>query len=158
MLKLLLLNPIKNWLSGENNTTGGGFFSSLGSLFGGGGGGGDGGIGSILKDVGNMSFGKNATGTENWSGGMTWLAENGPELVNLPRGSRVTSAAETRRMMSGNDNAPSGDVHHWHLEGAVVTQDLLDQMNEIGRQSARAGADAGFRATQDLRVRSHGRA
>lgn len=158
LLKLLLLNPIKNWLSGENNTTGGGFFSSLGSLFGGGGGGGDGGIGSILKDVGNMSFGKNATGTENWSGGMTWLAENGPELVNLPRGSRVTSAAETRRMMSGNDNAPSGDVHHWHLEGAVVTQDLLDQMNEIGRQSARAGADAGFRATQDLRVRSHGRA
>lgn len=30
-----------------------------------------------------------AGGTDNWRGGMTWVGENGPELLNLPRGSQV---------------------------------------------------------------------
>lgn len=30
-----------------------------------------------------------ATGTDNWRGGMAWVGENGPELLNLPRGSQV---------------------------------------------------------------------
>lgn len=31
----------------------------------------------------------NANGTDFWRGGMTWVGEKGPELVNLPRGSQV---------------------------------------------------------------------
>ena len=31
----------------------------------------------------------NAEGTDYWSGGLTWVGELGPELVNLPRGSQV---------------------------------------------------------------------
>ena len=38
--------------------------------------------------------GRNARGTENWRGGKTWLGEEGPELVELPRGTRITPAKE----------------------------------------------------------------
>lgn len=33
--------------------------------------------------------GHNATGTDFWRGGPTWVGERGPEIVNLPRGSQV---------------------------------------------------------------------
>lgn len=33
--------------------------------------------------------GHNAEGTDFWQGGLTWVGEKGPELVNLPRGSQV---------------------------------------------------------------------
>lgn len=36
-----------------------------------------------------LTFGGNAAGTDYWKGGMTWVGEKGPELVNLPRGSQV---------------------------------------------------------------------
>ena len=37
----------------------------------------------------------NAAGTDYWRGGLTWVGENGPELVNLPRGSSIMSASES---------------------------------------------------------------
>lgn len=42
-----------------------------------------------------------AKGTSNFGGGLAMVGELGPELVNLPRGSRVTPAGETRRMVNG---------------------------------------------------------
>ncbi|MEX3713656.1 phage tail tape measure protein [Cytobacillus horneckiae] len=33
--------------------------------------------------------GNNADGTANWRGGLTWINERGPELINLPKGSQV---------------------------------------------------------------------
>jgi len=154
LIKLTLINPIKNWLSGQNNTTSGGFFSSLSSLFGGGGSKDPG--GGIVSSV----KGSNATGTENWSGGMTWLAENGPEIVNLPRGSRVSSAAETRRMLA-NDNRGGGNVYHVDMSNSVVDSELWQRLeamtDEKSAAAAKQGAEGGFMAMQDFRQRSHGR-
>ena len=31
----------------------------------------------------------NASGTNNWRGGLTWINEEGGELVNLPRGTQI---------------------------------------------------------------------
>lgn len=45
--------------------------------------------------------GWNASGTDNWRGGWTWVGENGPELVNLPRTSQILSAQESR-LQAGN--------------------------------------------------------
>lgn len=58
-----------------------GSFGSLfgGSIFGG---------GSLPLGMGGI--GHNAQGTDNWSGGPTWVGEDGPEIVDLPRGTRVT--------------------------------------------------------------------
>ncbi|CAN2532528.1 hypothetical+protein [Methylocapsa aurea] len=72
---------------------GGGILGWIGSLFGGG------------SDVGH-----NAAGTSYWPGGATWVGENGPELLNAPRGSSIMpspqSLAYARSIANaGNDNA-----------------------------------------------------
>lgn len=41
----------------------------------------------------------NAPGTDYWRGGLTWVGENGPELVSLPRGSSIMSASESAGAM-----------------------------------------------------------
>lgn len=38
----------------------------------------------------------NAGGSSNYRGGLTWVGENGPELVDLPAGSSIYSAQESR--------------------------------------------------------------
>jgi hypothetical protein len=42
-----------------------------------------------------------ATGTTFAPGGMSWVGERGPELVNLPRGSQVFTNAQSQRMTGG---------------------------------------------------------
>lgn len=42
----------------------------------------------------------NATGTQNFEGGLTWVGEEGPELLALPRGSRIWSSPESRQLAS----------------------------------------------------------
>lgn len=43
-----------------------------------------------------VANGYNASGNHNWRGGYSWVGENGPELVRLPRGSSILSAQESR--------------------------------------------------------------
>jgi hypothetical protein len=76
LLKLALNNAFK--------ALAGGFGNIFGSMFGG---------GSVLpggSPLGLSGIGHNAQGTDYWSGGPTWVGENGPEIVDLPRGARVT--------------------------------------------------------------------
>lgn len=47
-------------------------------------------------------IGSNAGGTPFWRGGLTWVGESGPELVNLPRGSQVYSHEQSVQMMGGD--------------------------------------------------------
>lgn len=43
-----------------------------------------------------IANGYNASGNHNWRGGYSWVGENGPELVRLPKGSTILSAQESR--------------------------------------------------------------
>ncbi|MCT2077513.1 tape measure protein [Dietzia cinnamea] len=53
------------------------------------------------KKYGEMKkAGKFATGTNYAPGGMAWVGERGPELVNLPRGSQVLTNSQSRQKMS----------------------------------------------------------
>lgn len=54
------------------------------------------------RETGNYIYGYNASGNDNWRGGMTYLAENGPEAVFLPAGSRIMNAQETRHALGGD--------------------------------------------------------
>lgn len=87
-----------------------------------------------------------ATGTRNFAGGLAVVGERGPELVNLPTGSDVYNARQTRRMMG----APAGDsmtgmriagrldLDTGQLEGVVLgTIDLTDRKR---RRRERMGA------------------
>ena len=43
-----------------------------------------------------------ATGTDNYIGGVTWVGENGPELVYLPQRTQISNAQESRRAIGGD--------------------------------------------------------
>lgn len=78
--KLLLINPLENALF--NGVDG---YKKLPSING---------VGDFFSNL----FGHNAAGTGNWGGGLSWVGERGPELVNLPRGSQVFSNAQSKGM------------------------------------------------------------
>lgn len=59
------------------------------------------GAGFLLGGRGGKAapVGKNAAGTDFWPGGLTWVGELGPELLDLPRGSKVIEADRSRQMV-----------------------------------------------------------
>ena len=40
----------------------------------------------------------NASGNDNWRGGLTWVGENGPELAVLPQGTQILNAQDSRNL------------------------------------------------------------
>jgi TP901 family phage tail tape measure protein len=52
--------------------------------------------------------GHNAMGTDYWRGGSTWVGERGPEIVDLPRGSVVHTAPESRRIAAATAGGRAG--------------------------------------------------
>lgn len=52
------------------------------------------------KASGAKSVGANANGTSYWRGGYTTIAEHGPELVDLPTGSKVYSNSQTNNILN----------------------------------------------------------
>lgn len=71
--------------------------SALNQIFGGGGVKGGGLFGPLISSIFG-GIGKNARGTEFWRGGPTWVGERGAEIINAPRGARITP----------NHNIPAG--------------------------------------------------
>lgn len=71
--------------------------------------------------------GRNAAGTANWRGGLTWVGESGPELAALPAGTRIYSAQESQQLAGG-------DTFYISIDAASVKE-----FNDIVRiaQSAR---------------------
>ena len=67
----------------------------------------------------------NAAGTDSWSGGSTWVGEQGPEVVNLPRGSQVIPN-DALQANSGGDSYVHND-----FRGAVVTDDLMRKSDAV---------------------------
>ena len=62
-------------------------------------------------------YGLNATGNDNWRGGLTWVGEAGPELVSLPRGSQI---------YSNQDSLNAGGVSNYYIN--VTGIDQLEQV------------------------------
>ena len=63
-----------------------------------------------------------AKGTDFAPGGMALVGEQGPELVNLPRGSQVFTASETRDMMRGGRGGMSVTVNNYSPEAIDPSQ------------------------------------
>ena len=57
-----------------------------------------------IGKVGKVSFGRLAKGTEHADGGSYLVGENGPEMVTLPRGSKVMPAQRTANYLADNNN------------------------------------------------------
>lgn len=77
----------------------------------------------------------NASGTSFWRGGMTWVGERGPELVELPRGSRVYSAQESRGMArnGGGDTI----INNFYVSNNLDIQSAAHKIEDIRRRRGR---------------------
>ena len=89
------------------------------------GGKGGGGIGSILS-FGASLFGF-ADGTDSAPGGLSWVGERGPELMNVPRGASITPHGASMAMMRGGlGGGGGGGVTYMHVQvdakDAVLSQ------------------------------------
>lgn len=73
--------------------------------------------------------GYNATGNDNWRGGLTWVGEAGPELVALPAGSQIYNAQDSRNL--------GGDTFYITIDAASVKE--FNDIVEMA-QSARVRA------------------
>lgn len=76
-----------------------GGFGSLGNGIGSG-------AGSFSNFTSLMGVGHNANGTDNWRGGLSWVGERGPELLNLPRGAQVIPNGPSMAMAANSNVAP----------------------------------------------------
>lgn len=93
----IMAQKFTDWLFGGQGSSGGGIFGNLfGAFFGGG----SSSSGASLSGGGGSLFSAPgfAGGTDFAPGGMAWVGEEGPELVNLPRGAQVIPAHESARM------------------------------------------------------------
>ncbi|NOW85529.1 phage-related protein [Clostridium beijerinckii] len=66
-------------------------------------------IAKKIKDsvTGEEDTGKNALGTDYWKGGLTWVGENGPELLDLNKGSKVIPNRQSMNMVNALANNPA---------------------------------------------------
>ena len=92
-----------------------------------------GGLGAVRDTLSSVFGGKkesrkpdtNATGTSYFSGGWTTVGEHGPELVNLPGGSKIYSNQTSGQMVSGSRSV---NVHIDHME--VRSEEDIDRVAE----------------------------
>lgn len=72
-------------------------------------------------DIQRLLAGRNAAGTDNWRGGLTWVGESGPELVSLPRGSQIYNSQESRAMAGV------------HIGTVVIEASKIRELNDLVR-------------------------
>ena len=88
----------------------------------------------------DKAIGNNAAGTDFWRGGLTWVGERGPELVNLPRGSQVFPADTSRAMASspGSPSLPSTMVIV-DSEGSLIGRMRVEASSVLAGQARELG-------------------
>lgn len=85
----------------------------------------------IIGDIGGILFPKYATGTDYHPGGLAWVGEEGPELVNLPRGSQVIP----------NDRIGIGTPSETNIFNITVDAKSAEDINDLVRMAKRAKMD-----------------
>lgn len=56
--------------------------------------------------------GRNASGNDNWRGGLTYIGESGAELAMLPSGTQILNAQDTRAALGGDTFYITIDAHN----------------------------------------------
>lgn len=111
IVKLLIVGPLMRALQGGL----GEFLPGL-----------SGGAGAPL----NLLPGQNADGSDYWRGGLTWVGERGPELLNVPRGAQIVPN-DVARARGGGD----------------VTVNLVENSGRAGQVERRDNGSGGFDLT-----------
>ena len=109
---------------------------------------------NVGNSVGNMTntvngagsrVGRNATGTSNWRGGLTWVGEDGPELIEAPAGAKIYNNKQSMQIaLKGSDNTDSGDIFilNVNMDQVGEVQQLINTVKQL-KQKKRAGVVVG---------------
>ncbi len=85
-----------------------------------------------------------AGGMVGWNEPVSLVGEQGPELVSLPAGSLVHTAAETARMLNGgvgvgDSGHRGGDTYHVTVPPVIDGRDLMRQLQQFAKYNGRQG-------------------
>ena len=69
-----------------------------------------------------------AKGTDYFKGGMAIVGEQGPELVEMPRGAKVHTASETKEKLSG------GNTYNFYSNEKLSEREIMRQQKNLERQ------------------------
>lgn len=97
-------------------------------------------IREVFETVGNKikNIGKNAQGTDYWRGGLTWVGEKGPELIDLPRGSKVFSNEKSMEMVGSSSKVEhTGTIRVVGVNNKDELNGVVDIIMNQLRQEAR---------------------
>lgn len=92
-----------------------------------------------------------ASGTQNFAGGLALVGEQGPELLNLPRGADVLNAQRTRSLLSGSWARRLSEADSRNGRGGYQINNF-----EIMSPAGRAPDAAALIAQVDMRLRTLG--
>lgn len=76
--------------------------------------------------------GHNAKGTYDWRGGLTWVGENGPELVSLPKHSKIyphTQSVDMAQQAAASSAAPV--ENHFHFGNVIADKSGLRKLERM---------------------------
>ncbi|PTW39248.1 hypothetical protein [Rhodovulum kholense] len=116
---------------------------AMGSLFDGlisgmfGGAGGSGGTGTVTSIASLIAGAPGfARGTDSAPGGLAWVGEAGPELVNLPRGAQVIPN-DRLGSLGGGGGVRMGDVHVSVAGSSASPEEIAEAVRQVTRDEAR---------------------
>lgn len=107
---------------------------------------------NVGQTVGNMTntvnrapnqIGRNATGTSSWRGGLTWVGEEGPELIDAPSGARIYNNKQSIQMaLAGAGAMESRDTYNVYvqakdLDEAAKVVRVFERLKQTSRQGVR---------------------
>lgn len=67
-----------------------------------------------------------ASGVRNAPGGLSWVGEQGPELINVPRGSDILSSRDSRATLAGASSSIN-------LGGITITNPVVDSAERVNQ-------------------------
>lgn len=111
---------------------------------------GGGATGGILGNGlwGSAIFGHNAAGTDNWRGGPTFINEQGGEIIDLPRGSRVIPHDVSMEMARAGSQGGGGVILNFnpvtHIDasgGSISEGQIRGMLDQRDRQLSEQFAD-----------------
>ncbi len=109
--------------------------------------------GPIAKALGGFdifnvgSIGKNASGTDNWQGGPTWVGEDGPEILNLPKGSQVIPNNIAMRGGSASPGVVYAPTYHFDAGIGPADMALIQASIRMSEQRTRGDVAGIMRGT-----------
>ncbi len=72
--------------------------------------------------------GRNALGSAYWHGGLTWVGEHGKELVNLPKGSKISSNSQSTSTINNNSSQPIINIYAKGVTAKEVIDEVVPQI------------------------------